>query len=153
MSLILFLMSLGSMSHVDFKKSPCHHVEFRGQWPCRSHHIATRPCATSGWVNLPRDEPPSPPPLLPLSSPSLIPSITEPLFDQYIYPGTDYTKSILGLTPVKYSLPFSALPLNHFLSHLKSQIKEKDFVWRDLLSYRCLWYERECVSIMGFGGL
>ena len=33
MSLILFLMSLGSMSHVDFKESLCHPVEFRGQGP------------------------------------------------------------------------------------------------------------------------
>ena len=33
MSLILFLMSLGSMSHVDFKKGPCRPVEFRGQGP------------------------------------------------------------------------------------------------------------------------
>ena len=33
MSLILFLMSLGSMSHVDFKKGPCQPVEFKGQGP------------------------------------------------------------------------------------------------------------------------
>ena len=32
-SLILFLMSLGSMSHVDFKKCPCRRVEFRGRGP------------------------------------------------------------------------------------------------------------------------
>ena len=31
MSLISFLMSLGSMSHVDFKKWPCRPVEFKGQ--------------------------------------------------------------------------------------------------------------------------
>ena len=28
-----FLMSLGSMLHVDFKKCPCRRVEFRGQGP------------------------------------------------------------------------------------------------------------------------
>ena len=33
MLLILFVMSLGSMSHVDFKKSLCRSVEFRGQGP------------------------------------------------------------------------------------------------------------------------
>ena len=33
MSLILFLMSLGSMSHVNFKKGPCRRVEFRGLGP------------------------------------------------------------------------------------------------------------------------
>ena len=33
MSLISFLMPLGSMSHVDFKKRPCRHVKFRGQGP------------------------------------------------------------------------------------------------------------------------
>ena len=32
-SLIVFLMSLGSMSYVDFKKSQCHPVEFRGHGP------------------------------------------------------------------------------------------------------------------------
>ena len=35
MSLIFFPMSIGFMSHVDFKKRPCHPVEFRGQGP---HH-------------------------------------------------------------------------------------------------------------------
>ena len=33
MSLICFLMSLGSMSHVGFKKSPFCHVEFKGLGP------------------------------------------------------------------------------------------------------------------------
>ena len=33
LSLILFFMSLGSMSHVWFKKSLCRPVEFRGQGP------------------------------------------------------------------------------------------------------------------------
>ena len=32
-SLILIFMSLGSMSHVDFKKWRCHPVDFRGQGP------------------------------------------------------------------------------------------------------------------------
>ena len=32
-SVILFYMSLGSMSHVDFKKRPCRPVDFRGQGP------------------------------------------------------------------------------------------------------------------------
>ena len=32
-SLILFLMSLGSMLHIDFKKSLCRPVEFRDQGP------------------------------------------------------------------------------------------------------------------------
>ena len=31
MSLIVLSMSIGSMSHVDFKKWPCHPVEFKGQ--------------------------------------------------------------------------------------------------------------------------
>ena len=30
-TLIILLISLGSVSHVDFKKSPCCSVEFRGQ--------------------------------------------------------------------------------------------------------------------------
>ena len=38
MSLIQFLMSLGSMSHVDFKKGPYRHVEFRGQGPSTRDH-------------------------------------------------------------------------------------------------------------------
>ena len=29
-----FPMSKGFMSHVDFKKWPCHPVEFKGQGPC-----------------------------------------------------------------------------------------------------------------------
>ena len=33
MSLIFFLMSIGFMSHVDFKKGPCRPVEFKGQGP------------------------------------------------------------------------------------------------------------------------
>ena len=33
LSLIFLFMSFGSMSHVDFKKSPCHRVEYRGQGP------------------------------------------------------------------------------------------------------------------------
>ena len=33
MSLIFFLMSLGSMSHVSLKKCPCRRVEFRGRGP------------------------------------------------------------------------------------------------------------------------
>ena len=33
MSFIFFLVSLGSMLHVDFKKWPCRLVEFRGQEP------------------------------------------------------------------------------------------------------------------------
>ena len=33
MSITSFLMSLGSISHVDFKKGPCRRVEFRGQGP------------------------------------------------------------------------------------------------------------------------
>ena len=33
MSIIFFLMSIGSMSHVDFKKWPCRPVEFRGLGP------------------------------------------------------------------------------------------------------------------------
>ena len=33
MSLIISLLSIGSMSHVDFKKWPCRRVEFRGQGP------------------------------------------------------------------------------------------------------------------------
>ena len=33
MSLILFPMSISSMSHVDFKKWPCRPVEFKGQGP------------------------------------------------------------------------------------------------------------------------
>ena len=32
-SLILILMSLGSMSHFDFKKCPCRCVEFRSREP------------------------------------------------------------------------------------------------------------------------
>ena len=32
-SLTFFLMSLGSMSHVDFKKCPCRRVECRGRGP------------------------------------------------------------------------------------------------------------------------
>ena len=31
MSLIVVSISIGSMSHVDFKKWPCHPVEFKGQ--------------------------------------------------------------------------------------------------------------------------
>ena len=33
MSLIFFPMSIGFMSHVDFKKWPCRRVEFKGQGP------------------------------------------------------------------------------------------------------------------------
>ena len=33
MSLILFPMSIGCMSHVDFKKWPCRPVDFKGQGP------------------------------------------------------------------------------------------------------------------------
>ena len=33
MSLIFFPMSIGSMSHVDFKKWLCRPVKFKGQWP------------------------------------------------------------------------------------------------------------------------
>ena len=33
MSLISIFISLGSMSHVDFKKRPCRPVDFRGQGP------------------------------------------------------------------------------------------------------------------------
>ena len=33
MSMIFLLMSIGSMSHVDFKKWPCHPVDFRGLGP------------------------------------------------------------------------------------------------------------------------
>ena len=33
MSIIYFLMSISSMSHVDFKKWPCRPVEFKGQGP------------------------------------------------------------------------------------------------------------------------
>ena len=35
MSLIIFSMSLGSMSHVDFKKGLCRRVEFKGQGPLK----------------------------------------------------------------------------------------------------------------------
>ena len=37
-SLILFLMSLGPMSDVDFKKCPCRRVEFRGRGPLLCTH-------------------------------------------------------------------------------------------------------------------
>ena len=33
MSLILTLISLGFVSHVEFKKWPCCHVKFKGQGP------------------------------------------------------------------------------------------------------------------------
>ena len=33
MSIVFFLMSIGSMSHVEFKKQPCRPVEFNGQRP------------------------------------------------------------------------------------------------------------------------
>ena len=33
MSLIFCLMSIGFMSHVNFKKRPCRPVEFKGQGP------------------------------------------------------------------------------------------------------------------------
>ena len=33
MSIICFLMSIGSMSHVDFRNRPCHPVEFKCQGP------------------------------------------------------------------------------------------------------------------------
>ena len=33
LSLIFFPMSIGFMSHVDFKKRPCRPVDFKGQWP------------------------------------------------------------------------------------------------------------------------
>ena len=33
MSLAFFPMSIGFMSHVDFKKRPCRPVEFKGQGP------------------------------------------------------------------------------------------------------------------------
>ena len=35
MSFIISLLSIGPMSHVDFKKWPCRHVELRGQRPKR----------------------------------------------------------------------------------------------------------------------
>ena len=38
MSLINFPTSIGSMSHVDFKKWPCRRVEFKGQEPSTSQH-------------------------------------------------------------------------------------------------------------------
>ena len=33
MSVIFFLMSISSMSHVDLKKCPCRPVKFKGQVP------------------------------------------------------------------------------------------------------------------------
>ena len=42
MSLIVSPMSIGFMSHVDFKKWPCHPVEFKGQGPPRSHCTSRR---------------------------------------------------------------------------------------------------------------
>ena len=52
MSLIFFPMSIGFMSHVDFKKRPCCPVEFKGQGPLqkpvaveesRPHFQTTKP--------------------------------------------------------------------------------------------------------------
>ena len=37
MSLIFFPMSIGFMSHVDFKKRQCRPVEFRGQGPLSTY--------------------------------------------------------------------------------------------------------------------
>ena len=49
MSLIVFPMSIGFMSHVDFKKKPCRPVDFKGQGPPRSH-CTSRP--GKGWDNM-----------------------------------------------------------------------------------------------------
>ena len=45
MSLISFPMSIGFMSHVDFKKRPCRPVEFRGQGP----HMSEVRSRIVGW--------------------------------------------------------------------------------------------------------
>ena len=39
MSLILFPMSKGFMSHVDFRKWPCYPIGFKGQEPNYSHKV------------------------------------------------------------------------------------------------------------------
>ena len=45
-------MSLGSMSHVDFKKKLCRHVEFRGQGPSSGPRDLEKDCSEGkrvGW--------------------------------------------------------------------------------------------------------
>ena len=42
MSLIFFPMSIGFMSHVDFKKGSCRPVEFKGQGPLREALLAQK---------------------------------------------------------------------------------------------------------------
>ena len=39
MSIVFFLMSIGSMSHVEFKKQPCRPVESKGQGPFMSGSV------------------------------------------------------------------------------------------------------------------
>ena len=64
MSLILFFMSQGSMSHLDFEKSLCRRVKFRSQGPYydashRSHNLYAqrRVCAPYSLYNLQRRNP------------------------------------------------------------------------------------------------
>ena len=40
MSVIFFLLLVSSMSHVDFKKWLCHHVDFKGQGPLSDVNVS-----------------------------------------------------------------------------------------------------------------
>ena len=42
MLVTFFLMSISSMSHVDFKKCLCGYVDFKGQWPLDKSHSRLR---------------------------------------------------------------------------------------------------------------
>ena len=48
MLIVFFLMSIGSMSHVEFKKQPCRPVEFKGQGPYSGDQVASAGCVCVG---------------------------------------------------------------------------------------------------------
>ena len=53
MAIIFVLMSIGSMSHVDFKKWPCYPVEFKGQGPYLSKMFFRASIMTLGCIVVP----------------------------------------------------------------------------------------------------
>ena len=56
MSLVFFPMSIGFMSHVDFKKWPCHPFEFNGQGPHVDSLVLYRRLCNPGCATLERPE-------------------------------------------------------------------------------------------------
>ena len=53
MSLIFFPMSIGFMSHVDFKKRACRPVDFKGQGPQHCHSTGVlAACGQYAYLNI-----------------------------------------------------------------------------------------------------